>query len=123
MLQVRTGGYPDDVSAIGGLLHRGDLLERLDAATTKRVTVISAPAGSGKTSLLRAWADRAAGSRRVAFVSVGRDEHSAERFWRSVLDAIRGPTHSSDPDASPTSTASSAWPTRRTGSTTTRPSA
>jgi LuxR family maltose regulon positive regulatory protein len=65
------------------------------------VTVISAPAGSGKTSLLRAWADRAAGARRVAFVSVGRDEHSAERFWRSVLDAIRGPTRSSDPDTSP----------------------
>src|SRR3954447_26184008 len=101
MLQVRTRGYPGDVSVIHGLLDRGDLLERLDRATTKRVTVISAPAGSGKTSLLRAWADRAADSRRVAFVSVGRDEHSAERFWSSVLDAVRGPTRSSDPDTSP----------------------
>ena len=86
---------------IRGLLDRGDLLERLDRATTKRMTVVSAPAGSGKTSLLRAWADRAAGTRRVAFVSVERDEHSAERFWSSVLDAIRGPARSSDPDASP----------------------
>src|SRR3954447_20730817 len=101
MLQVRTRGYPGDVSVIHGLLDRGDLLERLDRATTKRVTVISAPAGSGKTSLLRAWADRAADSRRVAFVSVGRDEHSAERFWSSVLDAVRGPARSSDPDTSP----------------------
>src|SRR3954451_20833886 len=101
MLQVRTGGYPGDVSVIRGLLDRGDLLERLDRATTKRVTVISAPAGSGKTSLLRAWADRAAACRRVAFVSVERDEHSAERLWSSVLDAIRGPTRPSDPDTSP----------------------
>src|SRR3954453_12245578 len=101
MLQVRTRGYPGDVSVIHGLLDRGDLLERLDRATTKRVTVISAPAGSGKTSLLRAWADRAADSRRVAFVAVGRDEDSAERFWSSVLDAIRGPTRSSAPDTSP----------------------
>jgi LuxR family maltose regulon positive regulatory protein len=70
------------------LIDRDELLERLDRAQTKRVTVISAPAGSGKTSLLRAWADR----RRVAFVSVERDEHSAERFWSVVLDAIGGPT-------------------------------
>jgi LuxR family transcriptional regulator, maltose regulon positive regulatory protein len=97
MLQV-TGGYPGDVSVIRGLLDRGDLLERLESATTRRVTVISAPAGSGKTSLLRAWADRAAGSRHVAFVSVERDEHRAERLWRSILDAIRGPARSSDPD-------------------------
>ena len=79
------------VGDISGLLDRGDLLERLDRATTKRVTVIAAPAGSGKTTLLRAWADRASGPRRVAFVSVERDEHSAEGFWSAVLEAIRGP--------------------------------
>src|ERR1700749_2387139 len=37
------------------LLSRDGLLWMLDRAVTKRVTVISAPAGSGKTSLLRAW--------------------------------------------------------------------
>ena len=76
-----------DVSVARGLLDRADLLETLNHAVTKRVTVISAPPGSGKTSLLRAWAERAAGDRRVAFVSVERDQ-GAEQFWASVLDAI-----------------------------------
>ena len=83
-----------DVSAARGLLDREDLLERLDRALTKRVTVISAPPGSGKTSLLRAWAERAAGLRRVAFVSVERDQQDAARFWGAVLDAVRRPDRS-----------------------------
>jgi len=77
-----------DVSAARGLLDREDLLERLDRAVAKRVTVISAPPGSGKTSLLRAWAERAAGLRRVALVSVERDQQRAQPFWDGVVDAI-----------------------------------
>jgi len=65
---------------------------------TKRVTVISAPPGSGKTSLLRAWVERSANSRRVAFVSVDRDQQNAEQFWGAVLRAIRGPEGSIDSD-------------------------
>src|SRR6266576_1708040 len=78
-----------DVSIARRLLDRRDLLGLLDRAVTRRVTVISAPAGSGKTSLLRAWADRSANPRRVAFVSVNRDEQDAHRFWGAVLGAIR----------------------------------
>src|SRR5436190_877832 len=63
-----------DVSVARGLLDREGLLQMLDrAVSSKRVTVISAPPGSGKTSLLRAWADRSTDVRRVAFVSVDRD--------------------------------------------------
>jgi LuxR family transcriptional regulator, maltose regulon positive regulatory protein len=79
-----------DVSIARGLLDRDELLKMLDQAVKKRVTVISAPPGSGKTSLLRAWADRSTSLPRVAFVSVDRDEQDAQRFWRAVLDAIRG---------------------------------
>jgi LuxR family maltose regulon positive regulatory protein len=88
-----------------GLLDRDDLLDLLDRAVTKRVTVISAPPGSGKTSLLRAWADRFTELRRVAFVSVERDEQSAQRFWSAVLDAIRRPASSIAREPDPAATA------------------
>ena len=88
-------------SVAGGLLDREDLLRLLDRAVTKRVTVISAPPGSGKTSLLRAWADRSINLRRVAFVSVDRGGQNAQRFWCAVLDAIRGPACSIGPETHP----------------------
>ena len=83
-----------DVSGTRGLLDRKDLFRLLDRAVTKRLTVISAPPGSGKTSLLRAWADHSTKLRRVVFVSVERDQQNEQRFWCAVLDAIREPVRS-----------------------------
>ena len=88
-----------------GLLERDDLLQMLDRAVAKRVTVVSAPPGSGKTSLLRAWANRSTDGRRVAFVSVERDEGDAQRFWSAVLDAIRSPESPIDPETQIATTA------------------
>jgi LuxR family maltose regulon positive regulatory protein len=87
-----------------GMLDRADLVQLLDRAATRRVTVISAPPGSGKTSLLRAWADRSNGRRHVAFVSVDRDQHNAQRFWAAVVEAIRSPGRSIDPEMQPAAT-------------------
>jgi LuxR family maltose regulon positive regulatory protein len=84
-----------------GLLGREDLLLRLDRAAVKRVTIVSAPPGSGKTSLLRAWADRSTNPRRVALVSVDRAQQSAQSFWCAVLDAIRRPECSIDQEPRP----------------------
>ena len=56
------------------------------------MTVISAPAGSGKTSLLRAWAERSGQPRRLAVLQVQRDQHDAQQFWLALLDAVRQAT-------------------------------
>ena len=71
------------------LIARDDLVARLDRAATRKVTLISAPAGSGKTSLLRAWADRPDQVHRIAFVSVRRGERDAQHFWLALLNAVR----------------------------------
>jgi LuxR family transcriptional regulator, maltose regulon positive regulatory protein len=93
------------VSVARGLVDRDHLLRMLDRAVTKRVTVISAPPGSGKTSLLRAWAERSTNVRRVAFVSLDRDQQDAQPFWGSVRDAIRTAAGSIDPKMPPAPTA------------------
>jgi LuxR family maltose regulon positive regulatory protein len=53
------------------------------------VTVISAPAGSGKTSLVRAWVDRPGQRHRLAMLQVKRDQQDAQQFWLALLDAVR----------------------------------
>jgi LuxR family maltose regulon positive regulatory protein len=69
------------------LVPRPGLFERLAAA--ERVVHVSAPAGSGKTFLLRSWLAAEGLGDRAAWVSVARDEHDPDAFWLSVLDALR----------------------------------
>jgi LuxR family maltose regulon positive regulatory protein len=71
------------------LIAREDLVACLDRAAARKVTIISAPAGSGKTSLLRAWADRPDRAHRLAVVQVRRDQHDAQLFWLALLNAVR----------------------------------
>ena len=54
-----------------------------------RVTVVSAPAGSGKTVLLRSWIGQAGLAERAAWVPAGREEQDPQRFWLSVVGALR----------------------------------
>jgi LuxR family transcriptional regulator, maltose regulon positive regulatory protein len=46
-------------------------------------------AGSGKTSLLRAWADRPLQTYRVVFVTVRRDQRDEQLFWLALLQPIQ----------------------------------
>jgi LuxR family maltose regulon positive regulatory protein len=71
------------------LIDRSDLLAALDRAATAKVTIISAPAGSGKTSLLLAWADRPGRPYRLAVLQVQRDQQDAQQFWLALLNAAR----------------------------------
>jgi LuxR family maltose regulon positive regulatory protein len=75
------------VTASPRLIDRTSLLAALDRAATGTVTIISAPAGTGKTSLLRSWAARQPG-RPAVIVSARQDQ----LFWLTLLDAVRAAT-------------------------------
>jgi len=84
------------------LIARDDLLATLDRAVASKVTIISAPAGSGKSSLLRAWADRPGRRHRLAVMQVQRDQQDAQQFWLALLSAVRhasGTTSGAGPPA------------------------
>jgi ATP/maltotriose-dependent transcriptional regulator MalT len=74
----------------GGVVSRPALFDRLGASA--RVTVVSAPPGSGKTVLLRSWIGETGLADCAAWVLIGRDERDPQRFWLSVLRALRQTT-------------------------------
>ena len=90
--------------ATPGLIDRGDLVAALDRAAARKVTIISAPAGSGKTCLLRAWADRPGERQRLAVLQVQRDQHDAQQFWLALLDAVRDASATAGPAEPPVAT-------------------
>ena len=71
----------------GGVVARPALFERLGGPA--RVTVVSAPAGSGKTVLLRSWIEGAGLAGQAAWVAAGPEERDPQRFWLSVAGALR----------------------------------
>jgi LuxR family maltose regulon positive regulatory protein len=72
----------------GTLLDRERLRNLLDEAVARQVTVLCAPAGSGKTSLLRTWIEHALHTYRIVFVSA-RDEDDEQGFWLSILAQLQ----------------------------------
>jgi LuxR family maltose regulon positive regulatory protein len=83
-------GIPDVPPAppvTGGVVSRCALFGRL--AEAERVVQISAPAGSGKTVLMRSWIAEAGLARHAAWVPVDSEERDPQGFWISVADALR----------------------------------
>jgi LuxR family maltose regulon positive regulatory protein len=72
------------------LVQRPALFHLLSAPGAGEVLLVCAPAGSGKTVLLRSWAQSEGRAERVAWVSVERGEADAQRFWLAVIDALAG---------------------------------
>ena len=85
MVIVDPAGGPGAVA--GAVVTRPALLERLSGPA--RVTVVVAPAGSGKTVLLRSWLSQQELGGRAAWMPAGRGERDPQRFWVSVADALR----------------------------------
>jgi LuxR family maltose regulon positive regulatory protein len=71
-----------------GIVPRPALLGRLDSAA--RVTMVSAPAGSGKTLALQSWMSAPGRAECTAWVPVQREERDEQRFWLQVASALRG---------------------------------
>ena len=66
---------------------RVHLIERLNEGLHRKVTIISAPAGFGKTTLLAEWL--AATERPAAWVSLDRSDDDAGLFWAYVIAALQ----------------------------------
>jgi LuxR family transcriptional regulator, maltose regulon positive regulatory protein len=76
-----------------GLVPRLRLSERLDRGTASKLTLVSAPAGFGKTTLLTEWlaaGPAAPGNERlVAWLSLDRADNDPASFWTYVINALR----------------------------------
>jgi LuxR family transcriptional regulator, maltose regulon positive regulatory protein len=91
---IRSVGFPAVSRSVdgggrdaGGVVARQGLFGQLGGPA--RVTVVSAPAGSGKTVLLRSWIAEAGLADRAAWVAAGREQRDPQRFWLSVFGALR----------------------------------
>src|SRR6266566_7901563 len=74
------------------LVSRGRLVDQLDEGLEHKLTLLSAPAGFGKTTLVSEWI--AARSERqdslsVAWVSLDAGDNDPARFWRYVITACQ----------------------------------
>src|SRR5712692_1224706 len=69
------------------LVEREPLLSALDGALATPLTLLSAPAGFGKTTLLSTWARRH--EAQVAWLSLDELDNTPTRFWVSLITALR----------------------------------
>lgn len=71
----------------GDLVHRPHLIDRLNRGVERKLTLISAPAGYGKTSLAAAWLQTH--SRKVAWLSLDEEDSDLNVFLGYLVAAIR----------------------------------
>src|SRR4051794_22659330 len=68
---------------------REGLLRALDdGVADRRLTLVSAPAGSGKTTLVAQWAARPSAGRAFAWLSLDPEDEDPVRFWDGVVAAL-----------------------------------
>jgi len=73
-----------------GLVPRARLSERLDRGVESKLTLVSAPAGFGKSTLLAAWlASGPADDRSVAWLSLDESDDEPGSFWAYLISALQ----------------------------------
>jgi LuxR family transcriptional regulator, maltose regulon positive regulatory protein len=78
------------VPAIGTqLVHRAALLDALSAGRGHKLTLLSAPAGWGKTILLAQWALGAGEDQRFGWLSLDPSDNDPVWFWMYVVAALQ----------------------------------
>jgi LuxR family maltose regulon positive regulatory protein len=70
-------------------LVRPRLLELFGEALNRRATLISAPAGYGKTTLLTQWLEAEKASLPSAWVTLDEQDNDPVRLWRHIVEAVR----------------------------------
>lgn len=70
-----------------GLVVRPRLLERLNGGIHAHLTLIAAPAGFGKSTLLGQWIEQFSGD--VAWLALDADDNDPIRFWTYLIAALR----------------------------------
>jgi len=83
-----SSGDPLPTSRRVPIVERPVLFGLLDGGLDTRVTVVIAPAGSGKTFLVRSWLDARGRAGQGAWVSVERGERDPQRFWSAVVNEV-----------------------------------
>src|SRR5689334_14380362 len=68
---------------------RQALVDRLVEDGPRRLTLVSAPAGFGKTTLLAEWAADPRETRAFAWLALDRADNDPVRFWGYVIEALR----------------------------------
>ena len=75
-------------SARASLVPRPRLGKRIEEGTERKLTLVCAPAGFGKTTLLGAWTSDLPSGRSVAWLSLDASDNDPARFWRYFVAAI-----------------------------------
>lgn len=82
---LKTRLYPPPIPP--GLVPRAHLFARLDSALHKKLTLVSAPPGFGKTTLLSSWIQE----RHIpaAWLTLDKDTNQPEIFWSYFIAALQ----------------------------------
>jgi LuxR family maltose regulon positive regulatory protein len=70
------------------LVARSRLIERLNAGLDKKLSLIAAPAGFGKTTLLSEWIPQSPNC--VTWLSLDKDDNDPVKFWAYFIKSLQG---------------------------------
>lgn len=70
------------------LVERDSLVDRLVAGQSGRLTIVSAPAGWGKTTLVLQWCRRSTDNVRFGWLGLDEDDADPTTFWAYVVEAL-----------------------------------